>query len=115
MIEENYDLKVHIKSATNAMAAYRSVTVLGRAGPRRLPAFRAQSTLVSDMAPMPSVAKELFLGRLDPRVLSFPDVISSNPARMHKLNVRCRYVQGDPSGWLERPVDLGLKVHLAGH
>ena len=76
------------------MAAYRSVTVLGRAGPRRLPALRSQSTLVSDMAPMPSVAKELFLGRLDPRVLSFPDVISSNPARMHKLNVRCRYVQG---------------------
>ena len=81
------------------MAAYRSVTVLGRAGPRRLPAFRAQSTLVSDMAPMPSVAKELFLGRLDPRVLSFPDVISSNPARMHKLNVRCRYVQGSPREW----------------
>ena len=73
------------------MAAYRSVTVLRRVGPRQISGFRAQSTLVSDLAPMPAVAKELFLGRLDPRVLSYPDVISSNPERMHELNVRCRY------------------------
>ena len=75
------------------MAAYRSVTVLRRVGPRHIFAsgFRAQSTMVSDLAPMPAVAKELFLGRLDPRVLSYPDVISSNPERMHELNVRCRY------------------------
>ena len=75
------------------MAAYRSVTVLRRVGPRQISGFRAQSTLVSDLAPMPAVAKELFLGRLDPRVLSYPDVISSNPERMHELNVRCRYVR----------------------
>ena len=75
------------------MAAYRSVTVLRRLGPKKISEFRAQSTLMSDHAPMPAVAKELFMGRLDPRVLSYPDVISTNPQKMHELNVRCRYVR----------------------
>ena len=74
---------MHINSATDAMAAYRSVTVLGRAGPRRrLPAFRAQSTLVSDMAPMPSVAKELFLGHNSIDIWNL------------RLEIRCNLRQG---------------------
>ena len=75
---------------TSAMAAYRSVSLLRRVGSRQLSRVRAQSTLVSDLAPMPAVAKDLFLGHLDQRVLSYPDVISTNPIRLHELNARCR-------------------------
>lgn len=71
------------------------MTTLRRIGPRQISGFRAQSTLVSDLAPMPAVAKELFLGRIDPRALSYPDVISSNPDRMHDLNVRCRTIRNE--------------------
>ena len=73
------------------MAAYSAVRSLRRTALRPASVFRAQSTLVSDLAPMPAVAKDLFLGRVDPRVLSYPDVVSSSPERIHALNSRCRY------------------------